>query len=123
MTTRIVPCPHESHHVIPDHNFSDALVTGWMIDHRNQAWFVEIEFRHHDISYRSDFTNIEYVLLDGVSGPTSMDHIAMIQERRISAVMSKDIPLHAANLAIRFEFQSGSSLLVACHAYAFAVCR
>jgi len=105
-----------------DLNFSDAQVIGFMLDCRCGVWFVEIELMYQGDRYISSFVDIEYVMLNGITANVSVDAISVIQERHISSTMSRDLSLNTAKLAVRFEFQSGSSLLVACNGCEFKKC-
>ncbi|MBN8526470.1 MAG: hypothetical protein J0M02_14140 [Planctomycetes bacterium] len=94
-------------------DLAEARLLGLMLCRHDDAWQVELDLLHHGTALAVRFDGIAHVLLAGIPAATA-DHVACAQVRSVPPAMRGDLGIGDDHVAVRFEFTSGTSLLVVC---------
>lgn len=94
-------------------DLAEARLIGLMLSHGGGAWTAEVELLHHGRPVSTTFSGIRHCMLDG-SPAVDHDAVACVQVRPLPPSMRRDLRADEGCLAVRFEFTSGTSLLVVC---------
>lgn len=94
-------------------DLAEARLIGLMLSRTAGAWSAEVELLHHGRPVSTTFSGIRHCMLDG-SPAVEHDTVACVQVRPLPPSMRRDLRAGDDCLAVRFEFTSGTSLLVVC---------
>lgn len=100
-------------------DLAEARLAGLMVSRQDGAWQVEVELFHKGAIQTACFDGIVHCLLAGMPAD-GIEQVACVQVRQVSAAMREDLQIGDDRVAVRFEFTSGSSLLVVCAGFSMA---